>query len=58
MDDPGCVGGVERVGNLLRDGHGFMERQRTTPHALVQRVPLDQLEHQGRHATRVFEAVD
>ena len=34
------------------------ERQRAPAHAIVQRVALDQLEHQGRHAAGVFETVD
>ena len=58
MDDPGAVGGVERVDNLLRDGHSLGERQRTPAQAIVQRVALDQLEHQGRHAAGVLEPVD
>ena len=58
MDDPGRVGGVERVGDLSRDGQRLGERQRAPAHAIVQRVALDQLEHQGRHVAGVFETVD
>ena len=58
MDDPGPVGGVERVGNLLRDGQSFRERQPAPAHAIVQRVALHQLEHQGRHVACVLETVD
>ena len=58
MDDPGPVGGVERVGDLSRDGQRFRKRQRAPAHAIVQRVALDQLEHQGRHVAGVFETVD
>jgi hypothetical protein len=58
MDDPGPVGGVERVGDLLRNGQSLRERQRAPAQAIVQRVALDQLEHQGRHGAAVFETVD
>ena len=58
MDDPGPMGGIERVGDLLRDGQSLRERQRAPAHAIVQRVALDQLEHQGRHLAGVFETVD
>ncbi len=58
MDDPGCVGGVERVGDLPRDGQRLRERQRAPAHAIRQRVALDQLEHQGPRVAGVFETVD
>jgi len=52
------MGGVERVGDLLRDRQSLRERQRAPAHAIAQRVALDQLEHQGRHGAGVFETVD
>ena len=58
MDDSGHVRGIERVGNLLRDGQSLRERQRTAAHAFVQRVALDQLEHKSRYMIGVFETVD
>jgi hypothetical protein len=58
MDDPGPLGGVERVGDLLRDGQSLRERQRAPAHAIVQGVALDQLEHQGRHVASFFETID
>src|SRR5262245_49901967 len=58
MDDAGTVRGVERVGDLSGDGDRFQKRQRGATYAIVQRVALDQLEHQGRCVAGVFEAVD
>ncbi len=58
MDDSGPVGGVERVGDLLRDGQSIRERQPAPAHAIGQRVAHDQLQHQGRHVAGVFETVD
>ncbi len=58
MDDPGPVSGVERVSDLLRDGQSLRKRQRAPAQAFVQRVAVDQLEHQGRHVAGVFETVD
>src|SRR6266850_7113400 len=58
MDDPGPMGGVQRVGDLLRDGQSLREWQGAPAHAIVQSVALDQLEHQGRHVVGIFETVD
>ncbi len=58
MNDRGPMGGVQRVGDLLRDGQSLREWQRAPAHAIVQSVALDQLEHQGRHIAGVFETVD
>src|SRR2546430_11539990 len=41
-----------------KNGQSLRERQRAPAHAIVQRVALDQLEHQGRHVAGVFETVD
>ena len=58
MDDSGSMGGVERIGDLLRDGQRLRERQRTPAHAFVQRVALDKLEHKSWYVVGVFETVD
>ena len=58
MDDPRLVGGVERVGDLLRDGQQPRRSERAPRTRSVQRVALDQLQHQGRRVAGVFETVD
>ena len=37
---------------------GLVERKRTPRHAVGQRVPLDQFEHQGRHAVELLQRVN
>ena len=58
MDDPGRVGGVERVGDLLRDGQSLGEGQPPPAHAILQRVALHELEDQGGHVAGIFKTVD
>ena len=48
----------EGLGNLLRDGQGFTERDRARRDALRQVVALDQFHHDRTHAATFFEAVD
>ena len=40
MDDPGAVGGVERISNLNPDLQRLVERQRTFLQALFERLAL------------------
>ena len=66
MDDAEFVRGVERVGDLLRDRQGFVQRQaigagrqamgRGDPSRQV--VALDQLHHEGGDALALFESID
>jgi hypothetical protein len=58
MDDADTMCGIERVGDLLRDRQRVRERQRSAAHAILQRLAVDQLEHQRRHAAGIFETVD
>ena len=64
MDDALLVGGVERVGDLPRDGERLGERQArrcsapTARDPLGERLALDQFQHQGAHAVGLFDAVD
>ncbi len=60
--------GLERLGNLLRDGQGLVERHSGLPRrsassakagdALRQVVALDEFHHERGDATAFFEAVD
>ena len=47
MHDAAFVRGVERVGNLPRDGARVLERKGAVDQAIGERRPLDELEHQG-----------
>ncbi len=58
MDDPLLVGGVERVGNLPRDGQRVAHGQRPFREAIGERHAVDELEHQRGHAIHVLETVD
>ena len=58
MDDPLLVRRFERLGDLLRDGQRFVERDRAARDPLRQIVALDQFHHEGGHAPAFFEAVD
>ena len=58
MDDALLVRRFERLGNLLRDRKGLIERDRTSSNALREIVSLDQFHHEGGHAPALFEAVD
>jgi hypothetical protein len=51
VDDPVRVGGVQRARDLDRERHGLGDRQPPDPaDALLQRLALDVLEHDERHA--------
>jgi hypothetical protein len=57
MDNAVLVRGVERVGDLTREGKGLRDGQRYAE-SFGQRVALDELEHQRGHAGLLFKAVD
>ena len=59
MDDPLLMCRFERFGNLLRDGEGFVNRQRPVCDPVCQRRALDQFHDQSRlHTVRLLQAVD
>ncbi len=58
MDDPLLVRGFERLGDLLRDGQRFIERDRAARDALRQIVALDEFHHERGDACAFLEAVD
>ena len=58
MDDPLLVRGLERLPDLTRDGEGFVDRQGPLRDAFGERLALDELQHERRHAAGVFESVD
>ena len=58
MDDPLLVRRFERLGDLLRDGQRFVERDRAARDALRQILALDELHHERLDAAAFFEAVD
>ena len=58
MDDPFLVCRLERVGDLPGERDRLVERKRTPRHTVGQRVPLDEFEHQGRHAVDVLQRVN
>ena len=55
---PLLVRGLERFGDLLRDGQRFIERNRPLRDPVGERRPLDQLHHQRGLAVAAFKAVD
>ncbi len=58
MDDPFLVGGLERLGNLSRDGQRFADRDDRLGNPLRERVAVDELEHERRGAVDRLEAID
>jgi hypothetical protein len=52
------VRGFERLGDLARDGDGFVNRYRTAAQPLRQVFAVDQLHHERRDRPRLFQAVD
>ncbi len=58
MDDPLLVRCFESLGDLLRNGDGFIDGDRPLRDAVGERRPLDQLHHEGLHAVGVFEPMD
>ncbi len=52
------VGGLEGVGDLAGNRQRFVEPNRTVRDPVRQRVALDELEHDRRHAVGLFEPVD
>ena len=58
VNDALLVRGFERLGDLLRDGQRFVERNRAARDALREIVALDELHHERGDAAAFFEAVD
>ena len=58
MDDPLLVRGFERLGDLLRDGQCFVDRDRASRDALREILALDEFHHERRDAAALFEPVD
>ena len=58
MHDAGLVRRFERLGNLPRDGEGFVKGNRALRDAIRERRPLHQLHHERRNAAGLLEAVD
>ena len=55
---PLLVRRLERLGDLLRDWQGLVERNRSARDALRQILAFDELHDEGRHAVRLFEPED
>ena len=51
MDDAPLVGGVERVGELSRDGEDLFQWKHAEGDPVRQRGPLDQFEDERQRAT-------
>src|SRR4030095_13869979 len=58
MDDPLLVRRFERLGDLTRDRERLLDWQGTLGDAILERGPLDQLEHQRLGRGRILDAVD
>ena len=58
MNDALFVRRFERLGDLLRDGHRLVNRDRAVRDELRQVLAFDQFHHEGRDAPALFDAVD
>jgi hypothetical protein len=58
MNNTRLVSRLERLGNLLRDGDGFVDGDGALRNALRERGAFDQFEDEGVDAIRLFEPVD
>ena len=58
MNHTGFVGGLQRLGNLLGDGQGFVERDRPLRDPVSESRPLHQLQDQRPRAFGFLDAVD
>ncbi len=58
VDDPLLVRGLERLGDLPRDGEGLVERERAALQPFGEVFALDELHDEGADAARLLEAVD
>ena len=58
MDDAQSMCGFDSFRDLLRDGHSFVERDRTFRDPIRKRRTLDELENERGRVAAVFEAVD
>ena len=58
MDDPLLVRGFQCLGDLLGDGQGFINRNRSLREAIREGRSLDQLHHQSAVAVALFETVN
>ena len=58
MDDTCFMCCLQRLGDLLGNGQGFIQRDRTFADPISQGWPLHQLQHQREYfGTKVFETV-
>ena len=58
MDDAALVCRVECIGHLARDWYRLGDWYRAASKARLERLPLDQLEHERTHAVAFFEPVN
>ena len=58
MDNARGMRGLERIGDLLRDGERFVERDRSPPEPLRKVFALDQLHHERMRRARILNPVD
>jgi len=58
MDDALLVGGLERLGDLLRNGECLIDRDRPLRDPLREVLTLDQFHDERGQAVGLFEAVD
>ena len=58
MDDALLVRGFQRLGNLLRNGQCFVNRNRSLRDTVCERRSLDQFHDQPANAVGLFQAVD
>ena len=58
MDNARGMRGLERIGDLLRDGERFVERDRSPRQPLRKVLALDQLHHERTRRARILNPVD
>ena len=58
VDDALLVGRFERLRDLPRDRRRFVDRNRSVFEPIGERRSVDELEHEGLHVVRLFEAVN
>ncbi len=58
MDDAFLMRSLQGLCNLLRDPKGLINRDRSSRNPLLQRLAVDQLQHQELWSIRLLEAVD
>ena len=58
MDNPLLVRGLQRFGDLRRNGEGLLDRDRPLRDPVGECRALDELHHQPSDAVRLFQAVN